>query len=63
MFSIPWSIGACVDADGRNKFDVFFKELISGKQEEFPMPKALGTKLDVPIPDNMHVYEIFYEVS
>ncbi|XP_063405511.1 dynein axonemal heavy chain 12-like isoform X3 [Mytilus trossulus] len=61
LFSIPWSIGACVDADGRNKFDVFFKELISGKQEEFPMPKAVGAKLDVPIPDNMHVYEIFYE--
>ena len=27
------------------------------------MPKAIGTKFDVPMPDNQNVYEVFYEVS
>jgi dynein heavy chain len=62
LFSIPWSIAACVDNDGRTKFDTFYKELISGKMEEFPVPKAVG-KFDVPMPENQNVYEVFYEVS
>ncbi|XP_052285538.1 dynein axonemal heavy chain 12-like isoform X2 [Dreissena polymorpha] len=60
LFSIPWSIGAVVDVDGRHKFDAFFKELLSGKFEKHPIPKLIN-KFDVPIPPEHSVYDIFFE--
>ncbi|KAL3853467.1 hypothetical protein ACJMK2_017003 [Sinanodonta woodiana] len=60
LFSIPWSIGACVDYDGRSKFDAYFKELLAGKIEEFPVPKVIG-KFDVPIPTEQSVYDVYFE--
>ncbi|XP_052780138.1 dynein axonemal heavy chain 12-like isoform X1 [Mya arenaria] len=60
LFSIPWSIGAVVDVDGRHKFDAFFKDLLAGKMEQHPIPKAIN-KFDVPIPTEQGVYDIFFE--
>lgn len=62
MFSIPWSVAACVDVDGRAKFDAYYKELLAGKFEESPVPKAVG-KFDVPLPNEQQVYDVFYEVK
>eukprot|EP00105_Crassostrea_gigas_P043640 XP_019927788.1 PREDICTED: dynein heavy chain 12, axonemal isoform X3 [Crassostrea gigas] len=60
LFSIPWSIAAVVDNDGRQKFDSFYKELLSGKNESCPVPKSVG-KFDVPMPDAMSCYDVFFE--
>ncbi|XP_071083415.1 dynein axonemal heavy chain 12-like isoform X1 [Haliotis cracherodii] len=60
LFSTPWSIGGVVDVDGRQKFDVFFKDLLSGKFEEHPLPKVLG-KIEVPFPSDNMVYDVMYE--
>lgn len=62
LFSIPWSIAAVVDNDGRQKFDSFYKELLSGKNESCPVPKSVG-KFDVPMPDAMSCYDVFFEVN
>jgi len=62
MFSIPWSIAACVDVDGRHKFDAFYKDLLGGKFDEHPAPKVLG-KIDVPMPGEHNVYDVFFEVN
>lgn len=61
QFSIPWSIGAVVDVDGRQKFDTFFKDLVIGKFEKHPVPKQLG-KFDVPIPTDISIYDVYFEV-
>ena len=60
-FSIPWTIASVVDVDGRSKFDAFYKELLGGKIEESPVPKAVG-KFDTPMPDNMSCYDCYFEV-
>lgn len=62
LFSIPWSIGAVVDFDGRHKFDVFYKDLLAGKFEESPIPKVIN-KFDVPIPPEQLVYDVYFEVK
>lgn len=61
LFSIPWTIAAVVDNDGRQKFDAFYKDLLNGKIESSPVPKSVG-KFDVPLPDAMNCYDVFFEV-
>ena len=62
LFSIPWSIGAVTDPDGREKIDQYYRNILAGKNEDLPMPKSMG-KLDVPMPDTGLVYDYVYEVS
>ena len=50
-----------MDNDSRKKFDVFYRELVGGKDEENPAPKDLA-KLDVPLPDQNTMYDYFFEV-
>ncbi|ESP01004.1 hypothetical protein LOTGIDRAFT_225521 [Lottia gigantea] len=59
MFSVPWTIGAMVDVDGRGKFDGYYRELLAGKFEDHPVPKSV--KIDIPFPPDNHVYDFFYE--
>ncbi|KAK6177269.1 hypothetical protein SNE40_015399 [Patella caerulea] len=60
LFAIPWTIGAGVDNDGRIKFDSFFREILSGKMEEYPIPKSVN-KLEIPYPAEHHVYDYMFE--
>lgn len=57
-----WSIGATCDAPGRDKFDVYYKELISGKNEDHPIPAAVG-KIECPMPTDHPVYDYMFEVN
>ena len=62
MFSIPWSVGAVVDPDGREKFDAYYRDLLAGKDEANPVPKAIG-KIEIPFPDTGIVYDYCFEVT
>ena len=61
LFSVVWTIGATTEADGREKFDVFFRELVGGKNEAHPVPDAVG-KLEVPLPAENLVFDFMFEV-
>ena len=43
-------------------FDEYFKELISGKNEEHPFPAVVG-KIDNLLPMDHTVYDFMFEVS
>jgi len=51
-----------VDKNGRDKFDELFRELISGKNEEYPIPSEVG-KIECPVPPEGQIYEYLFEVS
>ncbi|XP_071807320.1 dynein axonemal heavy chain 12-like isoform X1 [Asterias amurensis] len=61
FFSLVWSVGAVVDTDGRTKFDAFFRDILSGKNEAHPFPSEIGAKLDVPFPTEGLVYDYMYD--
>ena len=62
MFSIPWSIGAVTDPDGRIRFDDFYRKLLSGSKQEHPIPGSL-VPIDTPFPRSGLVFDYCYEVS
>ncbi|PAA47942.1 hypothetical protein BOX15_Mlig003862g8 [Macrostomum lignano] len=62
LFAIPWSIGGILDVDSREKFDKFFRELISGRNEANPIPKEIG-KIETVFPENGMVYDYMYETK
>ena len=41
MFSIVWTLGGTMTGDSRKKFDVFFRTLVSGTDQEHPRPKSI----------------------
>jgi len=57
-----WSLGATVDKNGRDKFDAEFREMMTGKDEENPIPAEVG-KIECPIPPDGLVYDYLFEVS
>ena len=62
MFALPWSVGAIVDPDGREKFDLFYRNLLGGRNTDHPVPKAIG-KIEIPFPENGIVYDYCFEVN
>jgi dynein heavy chain len=61
LFAVPWSLGAAIDADGREKFDQFYRMLLGGKVEDHPVPETLDS-IYVSFPENGQVYDYYYEV-
>lgn len=51
-----------MDKNGRDKFDELFRDLMSGKNEEHPIPSEVG-KIDCPIPPEGQIYEYLFEVG
>eukprot|EP01047_Picozoa_sp_COSAG01_P001177 COSAG01_NODE_25_length_37050_cov_211.559119_13_plen_3716_part_00 len=58
LFGTIWSIGISVDAAGRDKFDTFFRELTSGKNQKHPPPP--NRKIQSPIPDRGTLYDYVF---
>jgi hypothetical protein len=58
-----WSIGATSDADSRVKFDTFLRDVIKGKNADYPVPDIFGGKLDVAMPDNGLIYDFYFMVK
>lgn len=56
-----WSVGGSCDTDSREKFSEFFRETISGKSVEHPIPASVG-EWDCPMTDEGLVYDYCYEV-
>jgi len=46
-----WSIGCITDFNGREKFNVFFRDLIKSKGAKFPFPEELT------------IYDYFFKFS
>uniref|UniRef100_A0A8C5ATC2 Dynein, axonemal, heavy chain 12 n=1 Tax=Gadus morhua TaxID=8049 RepID=A0A8C5ATC2_GADMO len=59
-FSLVWSVGGCCDAESRERFDGFFREIISGEMDKHPIPAAVG-RWECPLDEKGLVYDFSYE--
>ena len=60
LFSVTWSIGSTVNADGRQKFDKFFRDVLSGTQDAFPRPKSVKLTKQTNFPDRNTIYDFCF---
>ncbi|TWW56799.1 Dynein heavy chain 7, axonemal [Takifugu flavidus] len=59
-FSLVWSAGGSCDSESREKFSEFFRETVSGKSKEHPIPASVGT-WDCPMNQEGLVYDYYYQ--
>lgn len=41
LFALVWTVGGIIDADSRKKFDLFYRNLLTGMNDENPRPKSV----------------------
>ncbi|XP_052264555.1 dynein axonemal heavy chain 3-like isoform X1 [Dreissena polymorpha] len=61
LFSLIWSLGATLSGDSRKKFDVFFRNIINGTDEENPKPKSIKITKSNTIPERGTIYDFSFE--
>ena len=60
---MPWSIGAVIDTDGREKFDRFYRQLLLGQLEHHPLPASIDSTEILHFPTSGLIYDFYYSVS
>nr|CAH8846959.1 unnamed protein product [Trichobilharzia regenti] len=63
VFSLIWGIAGCLDYNSRKKFDRFLRNLMAGTNENHPLPKQLGQRLEFPFPESGLVYDFYYKMK
>ena len=57
VFSLVWSVGASLNAEGRKRFDAFLKDLVQGGKDD-------GARtITVPFPASSSIYDVTYSPS
>lgn len=51
LFAVVWTLGGTITGDCRKKFDVFYRYLIMGMNDEHPRPKTIKLKKDNIFPE------------
>ena len=60
LFSLTWSLGATLDHASREKFDKFFREILSGLNDDFPRPKSVKLSKQNNFPDRNLVFDFCF---
>ncbi|XP_058475903.1 dynein axonemal heavy chain 3-like [Solea solea] len=61
LFSALWSLGGTITGDSRKKFDVFYRTLIMGMDDEHPRPKSFILKKTDIFPERGAVYDFYFD--
>ena len=54
-------MGAACDSDSKDTFDVFFRHLLTGKLEDYPLPKIVG-EIEIPLPNGGSVFDVMFSM-
>ncbi len=54
LFAVVWTLGGTITGDSRKKFDVFYRNLIMGMDDEHPRPKSIKLKKNNTFPERGH---------
>ena len=61
LFAVPWTFAAVSDSDSREKFDRYYRDIVTDKNEDFRIPASIG-KLEGLFPDVGRVMDFCFEV-
>ncbi|MEQ2176601.1 hypothetical protein GOODEAATRI_029690 [Goodea atripinnis] len=54
LFALVWSLGGTITGDSRKKFDTFFRNMVTGMDDEHPRPKSIKLKKNNIFPERGH---------
>ncbi|XP_030626002.1 dynein heavy chain 3, axonemal [Chanos chanos] len=60
LFALVWSVGGTMSGDSRGKFDIFYRNLISGTMDEHPRPKSVKLTKNNVFPEKGTVYDYYF---
>lgn len=60
IFALVWTLGGTMTGNSREKFDVFFRLLISGTNQEYPSPKSIKFSKSNLFPERVTVFDYFF---
>uniref|UniRef100_A0A5F9CIR0 Dynein axonemal heavy chain 3 n=1 Tax=Oryctolagus cuniculus TaxID=9986 RepID=A0A5F9CIR0_RABIT len=60
LFSLVWTIAGTINADSRKKFDLFFRNLIMGMDDNHPRPKSVKITKNNIFPDKGSIYDFYF---
>ncbi|XP_071616680.1 dynein axonemal heavy chain 3 [Heliangelus exortis] len=61
LFSLVWTIGGIIDADSRKKFDLFYRDLLLGRNSENPCPESVKLNRSNSFPEKGSVYDYYID--
>ncbi|XP_077172642.1 dynein axonemal heavy chain 3 [Paroedura picta] len=60
LFALVWTIGATINAEGRKKFDHFFRNILLGADDANPRPKSVKLTKNNIFPERGSVYDFYF---
>uniref|UniRef100_A0A2K5HID3 Dynein axonemal heavy chain 3 n=1 Tax=Colobus angolensis palliatus TaxID=336983 RepID=A0A2K5HID3_COLAP len=60
LFSLVWTVAGTINADSRKKFDVFFRNLIMGMDDNHPRPKSVKLTKNNTFPERGSIYDFYF---
>uniref|UniRef100_A0A8B9RU69 Dynein axonemal heavy chain 3 n=1 Tax=Accipiter nisus TaxID=211598 RepID=A0A8B9RU69_9AVES len=60
LFALVWTVGGIIDADSRKKFDLFYRNLLLGMNDEHPRPKSVKLTRNNIFPEKGSVYDFYF---
>ena len=63
LFSLVWSIGANLNVDGRDRFNIFFRDVIAGINPQYQKPKTVKLTKSNIFPERGTIYDYYFEKS
>ena len=61
LFSIVWGLCSVLVNDSRKAFDVYFRDILNGNNEDYPKPKGFKLTKQQIFPDRATVFDWAYD--
>ncbi|XP_053480111.1 dynein axonemal heavy chain 3-like [Ictalurus furcatus] len=60
LYAVVWTVGGTINGDSRKKFDVFYRNLLTGTMDENPRPKSVKLTKNNVFPESGSVYDYYF---
>ncbi|XP_057342987.1 dynein axonemal heavy chain 3 isoform X2 [Manis pentadactyla] len=60
LFALVWTVAGSINADSRKKFDLFFRNLIMGMDDNNPRPKSVKLTKNNIFPEKGSIYDFYF---
>ncbi|XP_076997717.1 dynein axonemal heavy chain 3 [Tamandua tetradactyla] len=60
LFALVWTVAGTINSNSRKKFDVFFRNLILGMDDNHPRPKSVKLTKNNIFPERGSVYDFYF---